>query len=688
MPPPVQVDGLPLRRVVIYRNGVGYFERNGHVEADRVTFRVRQSEVGDFLATMAVLEKGGSSVRSASFPMKIEGDDDDDPPAEPAGAYLKPLTPEKRQKKDPNGLVVVSLDLDGKKHDLQVGYVAETPVWRPSYRLVIQPSGVADLQAWGIVQNLSGEDWTGVSLSLIAGAPLAFQATLGEAVIPPRPTVTDSGEVIGAVPMSETSLAQAPPAPPPPPPVAAPSPDYAPRDEGGKDKSANKPAKRKGKEESAKKDSAAPPRSIAPGRGGGGTKSSGAMRPSAAAASEADDGGGPYGGAAPAAPPPRREALSGPRNLSALAAVAVEGSSTRYDIPNPVTVPDKSATMVMLLSSRVAGESVFLFAPAPGVPDSASHPFRVARFTNASSGLLERGPIAVFEGGAFLGEGMVDPLPPGATTTVPFALERGVAVEMAYKTGEDGSRLAHIEAGELTIERDYRYETRYKLKNGGDKLAKMLIKHSRRGATRLFQPPVGTEDNTGTGTALVPGEIAARASAEIVVDERMTTTRQIDWLSPLADEAVSAYLLDSRADQALAGELRKAWAIRPTYLKAIDEERKLELEEQELSRTTNETRENLKAIEKNTAAAELRRQLTDRLTKASKRLDEIGKRKVELRLSIDEQRVRFTEITRALKLAKPLPAPTLALSRWSRRRYAPSSWPLPSVASYRARSRS
>ena len=37
------------------------------------------------------------------------------------------------------------------------------------------------------------------------------------------------------------------------------------------------------------------------------------------------------------------------------------------------------------------------------MPDSSTHPFRVGRFTNATPGLLERGPIAVFEGGAFLG---------------------------------------------------------------------------------------------------------------------------------------------------------------------------------------------------------------------------------------------------------------------------------------------
>src|SRR5947208_11769620 len=80
------------------------------------------------------------------------------------------------------------------------------------------PPSTAYLQAWGIVQNLSGEDWKGVHLSLVAGAPIAFQATLEKAVIPVRPIVTDQGEVISAVPVGETSLADARNAPPPPPP--------------------------------------------------------------------------------------------------------------------------------------------------------------------------------------------------------------------------------------------------------------------------------------------------------------------------------------------------------------------------------------------------------------------------------------------------------------------------------------
>jgi hypothetical protein len=128
--------------VVVYRNGVGYFERAGSVDADRVTFKMRQRMVGDFLATLAIVERGGSSVRSASFPLEIE---DEGGPVDPA--FLRTLAalrkPDAEPPKSGDPLREVVLRMDGERHDLAVGYVAETPLWRPSYRLVIADDGKA-----------------------------------------------------------------------------------------------------------------------------------------------------------------------------------------------------------------------------------------------------------------------------------------------------------------------------------------------------------------------------------------------------------------------------------------------------------------------------------------------------------------------------------------------------------------
>ncbi|HEY1533311.1 MAG TPA: DUF4139 domain-containing protein, partial [Polyangiaceae bacterium] len=338
--PNLIVDGLPLRKVVVYRNGVGYFERSGEVDGDSVQFRMRQRMVGDFLATLAIVERGGSSVHAASFPLDVSGDDTTAPDPQfmrMLDAWQHPDQAYDARNSGRDKLRNVTLRLDGKQHDLAVGYVAATPVWRPSYRIVVQDGG-ADLQAWGIVENLSGEDWKDVDLSLVAGAPLAFESTLGDPVTPARPVVTDSGEVIAAVPEGVTSLnereggavnrvgpaAEAAAAPPPPP---APEPEM--------DEDSNGPA------------------GSASGFGGA-TRSSPkkkaiAHRPASAAAPAPVMQAEEYR-KADALDNLGRAGLSAPRRMSALAAVAVESGSTRYQIPVRVTIPDASATMVLLIN--------------------------------------------------------------------------------------------------------------------------------------------------------------------------------------------------------------------------------------------------------------------------------------------------------------------------------------------------
>jgi hypothetical protein len=616
-------EALPVQRVVIYRNGVAYFERAGHIERDEVRFKMKQSEVGDFLATLAVMERGGSSVRAAAFPLKM-GDDGDE--ARP---------PQDKTADERNGLETVVLSLDGRAHDLEIGYVAESPVWRPSYRLVIHPNAEADLQAWGIVENLSGEDWKRVKLTLIAGAPLSFHAELGTPVIPPRPRVTDEGEVIAAVPHGETSLRQEAPAAP-----GAPEPRLDNEDE----ERAPTGASTRG----AQPERTAPRASVWRAPAKKLVASTRAPPPSPSPASAEGIGYGYSSGDTPLA-------ISPPRNLQSLAAVAVEGGSTRYDLPLPVTIPDKSATMVILLSRPVPGEALFLFAPDSGVPDSSSHPFRVARFTNGAGGVLERGPIAVFEDGAFLGQGMVDPLPPGATATVPFALERALAIDLDRKFDEDGARVARIESGQLTVERDGVTQTKYRVRNGGDTSANVLIKHPRTPGTRLFAPPPGTDDNVGTRTAFVPMTVSTHATAELVVDERVTERQGADWFGEVAGTAIKGYLEDPRADRVVAQRLTAAWATRNDIVKKTEERNKLQQESTTISSSTEETRRNLRAIEKNKTAEALRQKLTARLGEAAARLDDLNRRVVELDSKLAELGVQFREAIRDISVTVAAP---------------------------------
>ena len=604
--PPVTADDLQLKRVVIYRNGVAYFEREGRVQGERVRFKVRGDEVGDFLASFAVIEKGGSSVRAASFPLKRE-----EPAPSPDATGSKPADAKRRME-------TVVMELDGREHELAVGYIAEAPVWRPSYRLVLG-NGPAHLQLWGIVQNLSGEDWTNTKLTLVADAPLALTTQLERPVIPGRPVLSDDGGAIAVLPQAETTLAEEPT---PPPPAEAPEGAPAPA------KAAMAPASRSMEKKEAHKGGVLARRML------------GVVR-------DKDSASAPQGAMnfGQAASRPSRA-----RNLAALAAVAVSGGATRYELPNPVTVPDNHATMLLLADKEVPGESTYLFAPDAGVPDSASHPFRVARFTNKTGGLLERGPLAFFGEGGFLGQGVIDPLPDGASATVPFGLERGLAVERSSEYVQEGARLYQVEAGNLVIERQVGPRTRYKLKSGVAEPHTLWLKHPRQNGTKFINPPKGTEDNVGTGSALVPVEIAGHASRELVLDERQGSRQAEEWLNNLADDAVKEYLAAPDGKGEAAAQLRAAWTIRTDWKRLADEAERLQSEQNDLQTSTEETRENLRAIEKNKSAEDLRRTLTARLSKASTRLDEVTKRLIQVHMQIKELELRFREAVKQVRI--------------------------------------
>jgi len=89
-------------------------------------------------------------------------------------------------------------------------------------------------------------------------------------------------------------------------------------------------------------------------------------------------------------------------------------------------------------------------------------------------------------------------------------------------------------------------------------------------------------------------------------------------------------------------------------IKATAERQQLTTEEAERRKATDETRNNLKALEKNTAAGDLRAKLTERLAADSARLDVVGKKLIEVGLRINENQVRFGEAIRAIRLSQPL----------------------------------
>jgi hypothetical protein len=103
----------------------------------------------------------------------------------------------------------VSVGFSGKgRRPVRVGYVVENPIWKTSYRLVLDPTGKCLLQGWAVVENTSDDDWNNVRMILVSGRPISYQMNLYQPLYIPRPTVepelfaslrppTYSGSILG-----------------------------------------------------------------------------------------------------------------------------------------------------------------------------------------------------------------------------------------------------------------------------------------------------------------------------------------------------------------------------------------------------------------------------------------------------------------------------------------------------------
>src|SRR5260370_955173 len=84
----------------------------------------------------------------------------------------------------------VSINFVGEgKRNVRVGYVIENPIWKTSYRLVLDKKEKPYLQGWAVVENPTDEDWKDVRMALVSDRSISFQMDLYQPLYVPRPVV-------------------------------------------------------------------------------------------------------------------------------------------------------------------------------------------------------------------------------------------------------------------------------------------------------------------------------------------------------------------------------------------------------------------------------------------------------------------------------------------------------------------
>ncbi|NUO50545.1 MAG: DUF4139 domain-containing protein [Polyangiaceae bacterium] len=177
-----------LGRIVVYRNGVAYYERTAEVDGDTLELKVPADKVDDFLKSLTVIDAETQKPAPIAYPTR-------------PGTISS------------DGTVMMSVKLTGndKPKKLRLTYVTEAPSWKPSYRVVIGEGGKVTLMGWAIVDNTSGEDWKSVKLGVGSSSALSFRYDLSSIRTVARETLNPEDLFAQAPPTGGAVLQNAPP---------------------------------------------------------------------------------------------------------------------------------------------------------------------------------------------------------------------------------------------------------------------------------------------------------------------------------------------------------------------------------------------------------------------------------------------------------------------------------------------
>ncbi|MDX1994268.1 MAG: hypothetical protein SF029_17930 [bacterium] len=652
------MTNLPVREMILYKHGVGFFVREGQTDSQEVDLTFRQDEINDVLKSLAVFDRAGGQVlgihyrtpmdtearladssirlsddkslrdllrdlrgRSASFsfettPGTVETIDGriiglDDltlytSSAQPPKATLSLLTNDgtvrifmldalrsfsiydSQSSHDLSYFLdtsmredtrqTVQLRLSEGQHELVVYYVAPSPTWRVSYRLVAETdsggsTGTALLQGWGLFDNRLEEDLENVKVTLVAGQPISFIYELYASRIPQRPTIEDESRV-------------------------APGPiEY---------------------EAAAYLDRAESAKLIAERRRG------------------VPDEESSNNVAFRALPLMQMQ-----QTASTPAAKGKDtGETFQYAVTNPVSVKRGESALVPIISAEIKYERELLYNGAK-LPN---HPVAALRFPNTTELTLERGPITVVENGDYKGEAVVPFTKNEVQVYLPYAVELGIKI-----TERSVSRNETVQLqlkGALLVFENYDVQTvTYVFENSTSRAQAVLVEAPIKEYYDLFDtrsPDVETAKERRWRI-----DIPARGNIEFVTHERRLHYHHEEVLR-LDHARLREYLRQRWLDQAtfdrLSPFLESLAQIQRAKIRRTD----IEAERKAVFAQQEQLRANIAALQPTGQEAAFRHRLLGQLEESQNRLDALDREAQQLTTQQAEAQTAVDDFIKSL----------------------------------------
>lgn len=150
------------------------------------------------------------------------------------------------------------------------------------------------------------------------------------------------------------------------------------------------------------------------------------------------------------------------------------GDLFEYKLKDRVTIRKNQSALVPILQSRIDAEKVSVWNP------SETSVLRALWLNNTSDLTLDGGSFNVLEGEAFAGEGLMDAIKPGEKRLLSYAADLGVLVDARQKADNQRVTKVVIAHGTMTQSTQERQENTYTIRNRDSSPRTLVVEHPAR----------------------------------------------------------------------------------------------------------------------------------------------------------------------------------------------------------------
>jgi archaellum component FlaC len=305
----------------------------------------------------------------------------------------------------------------------------------------------------------------------------------------------------------------------------------------------------------------------------------------------AGSGGGIGGGVFRVGAPTRANAAQAADSLEASTTIAQTrdlGDLFEYKLQDRVTIHKNQSALVPILQSRIDAEKVSVWNP------SQSSVLRALWLDNTSALTLDGGSFNVLEGDAFAGEGLMDPIKPGEKRLLSYAADLGLLVDAKQKAENQRVTKVVIAHGTMWQSTQERAENTYTIRNRDTLPRTIVIEHPVRPGWKLTDD-VAKPAETSASFHRFRLAVEPNKTETLSVKEYRPVTNNYQ-LSNVTDSQIKFFLEQKMINPAIEQALRKVIA-QKNSVSALDAEtasRKSKISG--ISEDQQRVRENMKAL--------------------------------------------------------------------------------------------